>query len=212
MRVAHCYFFLADNTLPTTPPVKRNLKRSLKIQDRADMAYQELMSIKEQISKRNNVEKDVCSVYGELLSMKLRKLDERTQQLAMHRIDNIMFDLTFNLPQSPRTHSSQSSIHVGSTLPPLRSPSSQSSHSSQYSFQTRLSNINQPHSNFYESTPDLSTSYIELQKAQVPQRTEFLSHENSGDMTNFNLDQTSTSTTPAPSPQYSYGSEPSQSG
>nr|CAI5826518.1 unnamed protein product [Callosobruchus analis] len=195
--------YVAEKVVPKESPVQQNLKRPRKCQDRADMAYKELISIREQVLNRGNVEKDVCSVYGELLSMKLRKLDERTQQLAMHKVDNIMFDLTFNLPQASKTHSGQSSFHVVSTLPPLQSPSTQSSHLSQ------VSNISEPHSNFYVTTPDLSNSYIELQKAQVPQHLAFLSQENSRASTNFTLDQPSISTVPSPSPQFSYGNEPS---
>ncbi|CAH1106938.1 unnamed protein product [Psylliodes chrysocephalus] len=112
------------NQSPKRPAKRSSMKRPRKEQDRADVAFNELLAIKEKIVTRNSscVSRDECTVYGELLAIKLRRLDGRTQRLAMHKID-IMFDLTFDssmLP-SPRSSSSHSS-HIITT--PLPSPGS----------------------------------------------------------------------------------------
>lgn len=39
----------------------------------------------------SNVELDECELYTQLLTNKLRRLDEHQRDLAMHEIDNIMF-------------------------------------------------------------------------------------------------------------------------
>lgn len=38
-------------------------------------------------------EKDDCDVYGELLVRKLRQMDQRTRDVAMNKIDNLLFKM-----------------------------------------------------------------------------------------------------------------------
>lgn len=103
------------------------MKRPRKEQDRAEVAFNELLSIKEQIATRSAscVGRDECTIYAELLAIKLRKLDERTRSLAMHKIDTIMFDMTFDSLPTPRPHSSHSSNVISTPLPSPMSSCSQ---------------------------------------------------------------------------------------
>ncbi|VEN44057.1 unnamed protein product [Callosobruchus maculatus] len=137
------------NEIPKGPAKRSSVKRPKKEQHRADMAFNDLLAIKETLAKRNSscASRDECTVYCELLAIKLRKLDARTQRLAMHKIDTIMFDLAFDssmLP-SPRPHSSHSSYVIA--------PSSGAS-CAQFSPQS------QPTSSFHEQS---SSNYITLQ-------------------------------------------------
>ncbi|XP_074025804.1 uncharacterized protein isoform X2 [Leptinotarsa decemlineata] len=43
-------------------------------------------------SSPNSKERDECTIFGELLAVKLRKIEENKRQLVMHAIDNIMFE------------------------------------------------------------------------------------------------------------------------
>ncbi|CAH1107422.1 unnamed protein product [Psylliodes chrysocephalus] len=123
------------NQSPKRPAKRSSMKRPRKEQNRADVAFNELLAIKEKIVTRNSscVSRDECTVYGELLAIKLRRLNGRTQRLAMHKIDNIMFDLTFDssmLP-SPRSSSSHSSHIITIPLPSPGSSCAQYSPQSQ---------------------------------------------------------------------------------
>lgn len=51
-------------------------------------------------------DQDEYDLYGQLLAKKMRKLDERQRDLAMHEIDNIMFRAKMKSdPQSCRSYS-----------------------------------------------------------------------------------------------------------
>nr|CAI5852092.1 unnamed protein product [Callosobruchus analis] len=140
------------NEIPKGPAKRSSVKRPKKEQNRADMAFNELLAIKETLAKRNSscASRDEWTVYCELLAIKLRKLDARTQCLAMHKIDTDMFDLAFDssmLP-SPRPHSSHSFYVIATPLP------SSGSSCAQFSPQS------QPTYSFHEQS---SSSYITLQ-------------------------------------------------
>ncbi|KAG5881530.1 hypothetical protein JTB14_008456 [Gonioctena quinquepunctata] len=45
--------------------------------------------------------RDECSLYGELLAIRLRKIEENKRQLVMHVIDNIMFEAISNQQSDP---------------------------------------------------------------------------------------------------------------
>ncbi|RXG72515.1 hypothetical protein Avbf_01446 [Armadillidium vulgare] len=59
-----------------------------KIQMRIDEAYSLLRPLVHSKNKR-----DDCEVYGELVAMKLRKLDDTTRDIAMNKIDNLLFEM-----------------------------------------------------------------------------------------------------------------------
>lgn len=42
-------------------------------------------------------EADECDLFGQLLATKLRKMDERSRDIAMNRIDNLMFEMKMKL-------------------------------------------------------------------------------------------------------------------
>ncbi|RVE44330.1 hypothetical protein evm_011054 [Chilo suppressalis] len=70
----------------------------------------------------NRKDMDECDLYAQLLAKKLRKLDEHKRDLAMHEIDNIMFNAkmqhaapqakSFSSPPSPVTRKVQSPVFI----------------------------------------------------------------------------------------------------
>jgi len=100
---------------------------------------------------------DVCSLYAELLAKKLRNFDDKTREIAMHEIDNYLFNLKYNraqhnyLPQTHRDIGHTYQIHPSftglynpspSSLTEYTAPSpqSQSSSSSYSQFHTNIEN------------------------------------------------------------------------
>ena len=61
----------------------------------------EAFKVLKNLSEAQTVPRDNCTVYGELFVLKLRNLDERTREIAMHEVDNIMFRLSQNNGHTP---------------------------------------------------------------------------------------------------------------
>lgn len=55
-------------------------------------ALQQLADIRKTVNER--VIRDECSIFGELVTARLRKLEEGKKQVAMHRIQTILFELS----------------------------------------------------------------------------------------------------------------------
>lgn len=122
----------------------------IEIESRMDEAYN--------ILKKASVEQspDVCSLYAELLAKKLRNFNDKTCEIAMHEIDNYLFNLKYNraqhnyLPQTHRDIGHTYQIHPftglynpsPSSLTEYTAPSpqSQSSSSSYSQFPTNIEN------------------------------------------------------------------------
>lgn len=102
-------------------PVTRNKRKVSEIECRMDEANNILKKISVVPSP------DICSLYSELLAKKLRDFDDNTREIAMHEIDNYLFNLKHKsqnnyLPHTtqttaqdhqiqPSTHTQRSSIH-----------------------------------------------------------------------------------------------------
>lgn len=64
--------------------------------------------------------KDDCDLYSELLSTKLKKMDERTRDIAMNRIDNLLFEMKMNSYQHPQYYSQYHYEQSTSSHPEIR--------------------------------------------------------------------------------------------
>jgi len=79
-----------------SPAIRKKQKatdNTIEIESRMDEAYN--------ILKKASVERspDICSLYAELLAKKLRDFDDNTREIAMHEIDNYLFNLKHNRTQ-----------------------------------------------------------------------------------------------------------------
>ncbi|XP_030751896.1 uncharacterized protein LOC115879287 isoform X2 [Sitophilus oryzae] len=68
-----------------------------------DDTYAKEYNTKPETDFHNIFRRDESALYVELLAIKLRKLDDRLQRIAMHKIDTIMFDLISDSSQSPNS-------------------------------------------------------------------------------------------------------------
>lgn len=87
-------------------------RRGMKMEtaeDRVEKAYQILRNMCER-------PKDECSLYAELLANKLRALDEKTREIVMHEISDLMFRAKMR-NQTFRSLSSPYSSALHSTAP-----------------------------------------------------------------------------------------------
>ena len=60
----------------------------------ADDCTTESFESMKRVHEDNN--EDYCSLYGQLLAKKLRKLDDRTREIVMNDIDNLIFRAKMN--------------------------------------------------------------------------------------------------------------------
>lgn len=120
-------------------------KKSMRQKTREDPRLTETFKIIQDISERRQTPKirDDCSIFGELVGSKLRKLDNRNRLIAQQQINNILFNAemsnlyseteqvrqvvesptpTFSPSPSvyevPRFQSQQSPVYPSSTHPP----------------------------------------------------------------------------------------------
>ncbi|XP_066600793.1 uncharacterized protein [Prorops nasuta] len=76
-----------NNRKINSSPAKTKTKKLNTIEDpRVDYAFQMLKNV-------SSKEKDECQTFGEHIITKLKKLDDKTQAIAMHQINNIMFEI-----------------------------------------------------------------------------------------------------------------------
>lgn len=128
---------IRENVIFKPPPEKKKKNsQDEKLRQRMDEAFSIL---KTSAQKEDNI-KDDCDIYGELLATKLRKMDERTRDIAMNRIDNMIFEIKMNPPLSYENqyrspvHQTHHSFRGVSTLSSASPSSSQASSCiSQYS-------------------------------------------------------------------------------
>jgi len=86
---------------------KRKIEKKSNTEKRMDEAY----NILKVMSKKPD--QDECSLYTELLCRKLRTLNENTREIAMHKIDNIMYCLKQQQSRPPVVPSQSSLAHGG---------------------------------------------------------------------------------------------------
>ncbi|XP_066249248.1 uncharacterized protein [Euwallacea similis] len=81
----------SSNQKPSNFPLAKAKRKS----DLSELPHkiEEAYSVLPGPPPKNVKQRDVCDIYGELVTEKLKELDERTRDIAMNRMDNILFEL-----------------------------------------------------------------------------------------------------------------------
>ncbi|CAH2000860.1 unnamed protein product [Acanthoscelides obtectus] len=126
-------------------------------------------------AQKNAKGKDFCDKYGELVAERLKQFDERTRDIAINRIDNLLFEMKMNLnmplhyqPFMPTNNQNVTVLtSVNPQCSPLSSPSEASFSSPQSStnFATGLSQPPSP----YQS----SATFQETQQCSPSDESQF---------------------------------------
>ncbi|KAG5890276.1 hypothetical protein JTB14_031875 [Gonioctena quinquepunctata] len=114
---------------------KSKVAEAQEIKDKMNNAY----SLLQLVTNKPAKERNVCSIYGELVAAKLQEMEEHTREVCMHRIDNILFEMKMNSRMShanneinPTRQLNISSTHdYEQSSPSPSSLSSSSNHTSQ---------------------------------------------------------------------------------
>lgn len=71
------------------------MQKKKKVPEEAELKRKidEAFTIMQSNVQTNAKEKDFCDKYGELLAERLRQFDERTRDIAINRIDNLLFQM-----------------------------------------------------------------------------------------------------------------------
>lgn len=69
-------------------------------------------------------ERDFCDLYGELMVSKLKALDEQRREIAMNRIDNILFEIKMSAINNREVPATSSLSHTPEISIPGSSKSS----------------------------------------------------------------------------------------
>lgn len=82
------------NNVISKPPLEKKKKtdQDETLRQKVNAAF----SILKTSTQKEYRKRDDCDIYGELLAEKLRKMDERTRDIAMNRIDNMLFEMKIN--------------------------------------------------------------------------------------------------------------------
>lgn len=111
-----------NNDIMITPPLpkKRKTDEGDTLQDKINTAFSILKS-NYNVQKKDG-KKDYCGMYTDLLAEKLRKLDDRTRDTVMNRIDNMLYNITSNSTFENRSTSSipqicQESQYISNSSP-----------------------------------------------------------------------------------------------
>jgi hypothetical protein len=83
-----------NNADPLNEEISLHSTHDVQLQQRMDEAF----TILERDTQKEDKKRDECDIYAELVATKLRKMDERTRDIAMNKIDNLLFDLKINPP------------------------------------------------------------------------------------------------------------------
>lgn len=123
---------------------KQPTQKKKKVPGEADLKRKidEAFNIIQSNAKKNAKEKDFCDKYGELVAERLRQFDERTRDISMNEIDNLLFRMKMN---SNISLHHQFNIPTNQNLTVLTSAYPQSSplsSSSETSFGSRQSSTN----------------------------------------------------------------------
>lgn len=158
----HAFYFLGGGVLtekqditlkPPLPKRKKKNFQDCKLQEQIDEAFSILKT-----STLQSRKKDELDVYGELLVSKLRNLEEQTRDIAMNRIDNLLFELKMNNPIQYRQNK-----HPINSFHSMLSPSS-SQTSASYSY----SSSHQHSPNTQVQTPLSSPQHTYTSSRQSP--------------------------------------------
>ncbi|XP_050517011.1 uncharacterized protein LOC126891783 [Diabrotica virgifera virgifera] len=76
------------------PPVQKKMK--MPEEDDLERKSDEKFAIIHNYAQKKEKQKDYCDKYGEVVAERLRQLDERTRDVAINRIDNLLFELKVN--------------------------------------------------------------------------------------------------------------------
>ncbi|KAG8235859.1 hypothetical protein J437_LFUL013943 [Ladona fulva] len=124
---------------------KRKVEKPEIIEKRMDEAY----SLLKQVANKPKAAKDESALFSDLLCVKLRALDDDTRELAMHEINNLMFNLKKPKIQQPYWsygHNYQQPNYFANTVPHGRSvnPAESSVDGSENSFSSCASSGHNP--------------------------------------------------------------------
>lgn len=95
---------------------KRKAEKTGNVEKRMDEAY----TLLKQVANKPKAAKDESSLFCNLLCLKLKALDDDTREIAMHEINNLMFNLKKPKIQKPYwsyTHNYQQPGYFANTVP-----------------------------------------------------------------------------------------------
>ncbi|XP_072399248.1 uncharacterized protein [Diabrotica undecimpunctata] len=89
-----------EEMLPSTAKTyfKPPLQKKMKIPEENDLENKmdETFAIIQSYAEKKGTQKDYCDKYGEIVAERLRQLNERTRDIAINKIDNLLFELKMN--------------------------------------------------------------------------------------------------------------------
>ncbi|CAH1984098.1 unnamed protein product [Acanthoscelides obtectus] len=130
-----------DETTPNDRPAqkKKKVTEEVELKRKVDEAY----TIMQNNAQKNAKGKDFCDKYGELVAERLKQFDERTRDIAINRIDNLLFEMKMNLNMplnyQPFMTTNNQNVTVLTSVNPQCSPLSSPSKAS---FSSRQSSTN----------------------------------------------------------------------
>ncbi|CAH1995226.1 unnamed protein product [Acanthoscelides obtectus] len=120
-------------------------------------------------AQKNAKGKDFCEKYGELVAERLKQFDERTRDIAINRIDNLLFEMKMNLNMplnyQPFMPTNNQNVTVLTSVNPQCSPLSSPSEASSTNFAIGLSPPPSP----YQS----SATFQETQQCSPSDESQF---------------------------------------
>lgn len=106
--------------MKTTHSLADNQQKEKKSNGDKDIILKSLGSLTKHTKDGRERLQDECSIFGELVTHKLRKLDEKSRTIAEHKIQNIFYELKmarFNVDQSSSSSQPTYQFYLNNHVP-----------------------------------------------------------------------------------------------